>query len=60
MVRYITLLLLRYYMYVASRMQNTVQIRAWNACFATKLDILFFVAAILLDLSALRAPTVGP
>ena len=29
-------------MYVASRMQNMVQIHAWNACFAT-IYIMFFV-----------------
>ena len=46
-------------MYVASRMQNMVQIRAQNACFATKLHIFVF-AIILLGFSALRAPTVGP
>ena len=26
-------------MYVASRIQDMVQIRAWNACFATKLHV---------------------
>ena len=36
-----------------------VQVRAWNACFATKLDLGFF-GTILLWLSALRVPTVGP
>ena len=28
-------------MYVASRMQDMVQIHAWNACFATKLHVVF-------------------
>ena len=47
-------------MYIASRMQNMVQIRARNACIATKILFDLFVAAILLGRSALRAPTVGP
>ena len=47
-------------MYVASRMQNRVQIRARHASFATKLHFTCFVATIILRLSALRAPTVGP
>ena len=45
-------------MYVASRMQDMVQIRARNACFATKLHYLLF-ATILLGLSVLRAPRWG-
>ena len=47
-------------MCVALRMQNMVQIRAWNACLATKLHLFFFVATTLLGLSALRGSTVGP
>ena len=45
-------------MYVASRMQHIVQIRAWDACFASKL-FLIFVATIIWGGSALRALTVG-
>ena len=49
-------------MYIASRIQNMVQIRARNACFATKLYFCFFFlfsATIIPGLSALRAPHGG-
>ena len=45
-------------MYVASRMLNTVPIRARIASFATSFFLV--VARIILRLSALRAPTAGP
>ena len=47
-------------MYTASRMQHMVHTRKNNAYFATNLLFQFCRENVLLGLSALRAPTVGP